>query len=1048
MSAAPPPPSVDLLLAHAGFVRAAARAVLGGDAEVEDVVQETWVKALDRGPREPGALRAWLGRVARNLALDAWRRRSRRERHEGAAARDEALPCVTDIAEREEARRRLVAALLALEEPSRSAVLLRYYEDLPVAQVAARLGVPVETARTRLRRGLERLRERLDAEHGHDRRRWSRALLSWAAPAGGAAIPVALGGLAVKKTLAVAAVTLLALGGGWWALRPEPSRDAGPAPKAPVRREATLPAASPATLVAAAAPGIPAPPATLPYASGTVVDREGRPIAGVAVLARARERLPWGDWQDGGLVFHQALASPAARTDEAGKFELARAVKDQVSLVFLRDGYAHAEWPGLAADPAKNQGLRVVLEPGRRFACAVKDTEGRPIEGARLTLWLRADAENRTLFGDVTTDAAGRCSIGWLAEGPSPVHQLSVSMWGYKGRMLRAPGIADEEAVVLTRTMPIVVLKDAGSARFVAGGAGMLYDDSSLEEPAEAWVAALTSQPYPDRPVSPADLGHLVPAPWPPLVSNRRKPEGSFRALVFAPGYLPKEATFDVEADAEPPRVEVAMSPGEAPVAIRGRVEPATDCTVEIRTPMPRGWGAEDDRQLPLVLRTPVSEAGEFVVRGLPDGIYRLTVALPGFAPAGQDVTAPAEAVRIRLERAAALEVLVLGADGAPAPDRWISVGVEGERQVWDEQSGKDGRVTFPSLPSGTAHVLPRRGYGTRWERMPPHPTLELAPGKTQRVEVRLPARVTTTVRVSDERGRPVAGLDVNLIPRGESFALDPEEWKRVESWSAQTDSTGTASVDLFEGSYEAWVSAGGAKRTAMFKVGREPVAVDVSWAATGGTVRGRVTEVGGAPISGRPVFASIDSPDGREGPNRAAGWVGQTVTDADGRYEMTGLPAGPLGIHFALMSRPPRGAHDADSPYPPVSYHLTLAAGERRERDVVAPRVRGPGSEEPAVDFSVLVTEEGTNAPIAGASVFGDALRGGLWVSVSVESPKTGPDGRAVGRWIRGESYRIRVSRWTRDGRTHELKTIDVAPVADRVDLSVSLAKLDKPVR
>jgi RNA polymerase sigma-70 factor (ECF subfamily) len=61
-------------------------------------------------------------------------------------------------------RRRLVAALLALEEPYRAALLLRYFEDLSVPEVALRLGVPLETARTRLRRGLARLRERLDQE--------------------------------------------------------------------------------------------------------------------------------------------------------------------------------------------------------------------------------------------------------------------------------------------------------------------------------------------------------------------------------------------------------------------------------------------------------------------------------------------------------------------------------------------------------------------------------------------------------------------------------------------------------------------------------------------------------------------------------------------------------------------------------------------------------------------------------------------------------------------------------------------------------------------
>src|SRR5207249_297812 len=104
------------------------------------------------------------------------RRRSRRARRETESARGEPLPSVAEIAEREESRRRLVEAVLCLEEPSRSAVLLRYYEDLPLAAVAARLGVPVDTAKTRVRRGLARLRERMDAEHRGDRRAWAVAL--------------------------------------------------------------------------------------------------------------------------------------------------------------------------------------------------------------------------------------------------------------------------------------------------------------------------------------------------------------------------------------------------------------------------------------------------------------------------------------------------------------------------------------------------------------------------------------------------------------------------------------------------------------------------------------------------------------------------------------------------------------------------------------------------------------------------------------------------------------------------------------------------------
>ncbi len=68
-------------------------------------------------------------------------------------------------------------AVLALDEPYRSTLLLRFFDDLPPRDVAKRTGVPVETARARIRRGLEQLRARLDKAHGSDGNAWRLALI-------------------------------------------------------------------------------------------------------------------------------------------------------------------------------------------------------------------------------------------------------------------------------------------------------------------------------------------------------------------------------------------------------------------------------------------------------------------------------------------------------------------------------------------------------------------------------------------------------------------------------------------------------------------------------------------------------------------------------------------------------------------------------------------------------------------------------------------------------------------------------------------------------
>jgi RNA polymerase sigma factor (sigma-70 family) len=55
----------------------------------------------------------------------------------------------------------VIDAVLSLSEPIRSTIVLRYLEDLPPREVARRLGVPIETVRSRSRRGLEDMRATL-----------------------------------------------------------------------------------------------------------------------------------------------------------------------------------------------------------------------------------------------------------------------------------------------------------------------------------------------------------------------------------------------------------------------------------------------------------------------------------------------------------------------------------------------------------------------------------------------------------------------------------------------------------------------------------------------------------------------------------------------------------------------------------------------------------------------------------------------------------------------------------------------------------------------
>jgi RNA polymerase sigma-70 factor (ECF subfamily) len=205
------------LLAQRDWVRRVARALVADVNAAEDLEQDLWVEVLERPPRVRSSLRGWLAAALRSRLLNAKRSASRRARRELAACRPEAV-APADVVAEADAHRRVVDAVMEIAEPYRTALLLRFFEELPPAAIAQRLGVPTETVRTRVRRALDLLRARLDAHAGGDRAVWCAALaplLRSSAPESAAASAGAsAGGLLMTKAGLAAAAVILAVGGG------------------------------------------------------------------------------------------------------------------------------------------------------------------------------------------------------------------------------------------------------------------------------------------------------------------------------------------------------------------------------------------------------------------------------------------------------------------------------------------------------------------------------------------------------------------------------------------------------------------------------------------------------------------------------------------------------------------------------------------------------------------------------------------------------------------------------------------------------------------
>ena len=141
---------------YAGLANGLALRILRDTSEAEDVVQEVFVQVWRQAARfdtSRGSAEAWLCTITRTRALDRLRRRASRREEQA----DE-TPAATAAPRNEEALA-VRKALDGLSAVQRRALELAYYEGLTQTEIAARLGEPLGTIKTRIRTAMIRLRE-------------------------------------------------------------------------------------------------------------------------------------------------------------------------------------------------------------------------------------------------------------------------------------------------------------------------------------------------------------------------------------------------------------------------------------------------------------------------------------------------------------------------------------------------------------------------------------------------------------------------------------------------------------------------------------------------------------------------------------------------------------------------------------------------------------------------------------------------------------------------------------------------------------------------
>lgn len=839
----------EALRRDSAWLHAVAVRLVGDPFRADDLVQETWLAALRQPSAERRSAREWLAGVVRNLALLNRRATLRRERREARAPAHRSASAA-DLADQADLHRRLLTAILDLDEPFRSTVLLRYYGDRTAEEIAREEGCPSATVRTRLKRGLDRLREKLS---DRDRAAWRAAIVAlppgtlsgWsgaAAETGGAgSIAGAAGGSgAAGAAKAAAAVLLIAAASGAWLLRSaDPPRSTAevrdrtpavaPAPDSgsssgdvpPIAAERRLPAGEPG------------------WITGIVLAPDGRPVAGARVVvapAALREAVP----EPG-----PGATAPGAAATRSGA-----------------DGIFRVEPPGagetftlLADDPSAAPARldaragafhEVRLPPARRATGFVRADGGRPVADARV-LWT-AFLDGFTVRREARTDSGGAYVLealpDRLPQSPASfatVPFVTVEAVGFAPTRTdwapeAAPGGAErQDLLVATPATLRGRVTDAEDGRPVAGAAVRVWSGRPLS-------------------VAFGPAGQHLRDPHRPWIGGTATTDGHGE---FEVAGLPAAGPDGAGTLPRPPWSVAVTAPGHAP---------------ELRTVVPAGdggWPALD-----VALRKPARFTGRVF-----DGHGN-----------------PAAGARIQLRHGGArLEALGLGA-------------ILGARDPTVVADG-DGRyaVSEPWLVPGERRDVRVQARAERspWEH---GASVAVAAEGSEDFEVQdlvLPALAEVQVEVVDGHGRGVAGAAVGTAPLGESGS-DRETWI--------TDAAGTTRLLLApevirSRGLRLFADVPGLARGDSGPLAAPPAEGEAVRIVLGNvrTLRGRVAHADGSAAEAVQIWAVHDGIPG-DARESAAEWMrarlarpesvaGSATSGPDGRFVLRGVPAAPVTV-------------------------------------------------------------------------------------------------------------------------------------------------------
>lgn len=632
------------MLAHAAWLRRLARGLVRDASTADELVQRTWIAALERPPLTESTLRGWLAAVLKNFARQDRRAGDRRAAREHDAARREALPAGDAQLEQLELQRKLMDAVFALPEPYRSVLVQRYYDELAPREIARRTNVPVKTVKTQLARAQQKLREALDREHGSERGAWLALVVPWISSERVAASTA--GGLIVNAKLklgigvAIAAGTLAAV--VYWPT-PNPPRVKGePAgAQASISLDAPGELAPPVELATANPVRVEVATSTVeaqtaavveapkPRVRGRVVDTNGVAVAGIEVC----------EGFDSAVALVRKRGVALATSDVQGNFEIdgpglrhRLEAESELFTTVLAPSWNKDERPSLAV---------VVVAPKIAVHGRVLDERHAPVAGADISLTI--DHTLRSSLGLVLDTAIEVCPQTTSATDGS--FEFPVLPVCNARLVLRAAGFELENVAVpeqSTFDLEIVLRRPAEQHVMLRGV--VLEPDGRPAEGALVSHGADIRTTEADGTFE-FDFAHAIGSEFVEDERGELVPNRDYRWLcALKAGRRPVRVALPSAAELarDAPFFRIVL--GEGPLQIRGRVVdadggPASNSRVWIKDPTPFGSFVVKEGDMWMASRTTLESAlrgqharsqfatddrGEFTVDGLLDREYEL----------------------------------------------------------------------------------------------------------------------------------------------------------------------------------------------------------------------------------------------------------------------------------------------------------------------------------------------------------------------------------------------------------------------------------------